>query len=244
MAYPAYAPEIIAAEAPAESRITFLRKVAGLTFVGLGISTITSIISAGVIYTLMVATGGFSSMMTMVLVLGSFGIAQVGGGSMVRSENPTMKYVGFFTGSVFQGIAMGFLVLSATLMSLALWGNPFALVFQALALVGLTTVGLTVYLLSGPKNLSMVRAGLSALFLPMMILMVVSFVYPVNGVLGLLMSILFVVVSLGGLLYQLNSVMHKMSTQMHVEGAFQIMMGILILFWNVLVLLMRLQGRD
>ena len=58
------------------------------------------------------------------------------------------------------------------------------------------------------------------------------------------MSLAFVAFSGAGLLYELNMVMHKMRTDMDVEGAFMITMGLLVLFWNVLVLLMRLQGRD
>ena len=37
--------------------------------------------------------------------------------------------------------------------------------------------------------------------------------------------------------------MHKLNTQQHIEGAYMITMGILILFWNILSLLMRLNRR-
>ena len=47
-----------------------------------------------------------------------------------------------------------------------------------------------------------------------------------------------------GLLYNLNQVMHTLSTDQHIGGAYTITMGLLVLFWNLLVLLMRLQSRD
>ena len=94
-----------------------------------------------------------------------------------------------------------------------------------------------------PRDLSYIGAGLSMLFLPMMILMAVSFVFPIGGPIGILISILFVGVSAAGLLYQMNKVLRELRSDMHVEGAYMITMGILILFWNILVLLMRLQRR-
>jgi FtsH-binding integral membrane protein len=62
-------------------------------------------------------------------------------------------------------------------------------------------------------------------------------VWPVQGVLGLVISLVFVVVSAGGLLYRLNHVVHELDTDQHIEGAYEITMGILILFWNLLSLL-------
>jgi hypothetical protein len=46
------------------------------------------------------------------------------------------------------------------------------------------------------------------------------------------------------LLYQLNQVLHQLSTKHHIEGAFMITMGLLVLLWNVITLLMRLNSRD
>ena len=59
-----------------------------------------------------------------------------------------------------------------------------------------------------------------------------------------LLSAVFVVVSAAGLLYQVNQVIHRLRTDMHIEGAYLITMGVLVLFWNLLSLLMRLNGRD
>ena len=78
----------------------------------------------------------------------------------------------------------------------------------------------------------------------MMVLMVLSFVFPIGGTLGLLLTGVFVVVSAAGLLYQINAVMHQLRTDQHVEGSYMITMGVLILFWNLLSLLIQLTNND
>jgi len=80
---------------------------------------------------------------------------------------------------------------------------------------------------------------------PMLALMAVSFIFPslFGGTVGLLLSVVFVVVSAAGLLYQINVVLHRLKTNQHVEGSYMITLGILILYWNILTLLMRLSRR-
>ena len=50
--------------------------------------------------------------------------------------------------------------------------------------MGLTVVGMVAYLLTGPKNLSLIGGAMAALSLPMLALMVISFVFPIGGVFG------------------------------------------------------------
>jgi FtsH-binding integral membrane protein len=121
-------------------------------------------------------------------------------------------------------------------------GNPVVLIFQALGLMGLSVTGMVAYLLTGPKQLNWLGAGLATIGLPMLVLMVVSFLFPIGGFFGILISLAFVAVSAGGLLYNLNLVMHQMNTRMVIPAAFAIAMSTLVLFWNILVLLMKLQG--
>ncbi len=147
-------------------------------------------------------------------------------------------------GMGFQGIAMGFLLLSAVLVSQMAGLGVFALIGQALALTALTAVGMTMYVWSGPKDFSMIGGLLSALSLPMLALMALSFVFPIGGTFGLILCVGFVAVSAAGLLYQINQVMHQMRSDMYVEGAYMVTLGILILFWNLLTLLMSLTSRD
>ena len=82
------------------------------------------------------------------------------------------------------------------------------------------------------------------LMMPMLILMVVSFVFPIGGTLGLIMAAGFVVFSAGALLYSTNTVLHDLDTTMHIEGAYLMSMALLTLLWNILNLLMRLTSRD
>ena len=76
-------------------------------------------------------------------------------------------------------------------------------------------------------------------------LMALSFGFPglLGGTGGIVVSSIFVLVSAAGLLYQINRVLHHYTTDMHMEGAYTITIGVVVLFWNILSLLMRLRRR-
>lgn len=227
-----------------DERVEYLKKVLVWTTGGLALSAFTGLLTAGFLF---VAAGiglGFlvsNQLVALAVIFGSYGIAHYLAPRLVFGNQ---KVLGFGVGAVFQGIAMGYLLLSAILMG---WqqGNPFGLVGMALALTGLTGFGMTAYVWTGPKDFSLLGAGLSALFLPMLILMGVGVVFPglFGGPLGIALSAVFVIVSAGGLLYQINSVLHRLATNQHIEGAYLITMGLLVLYWNILTLLMRLNRR-
>ena len=229
-------------EAEVADRVSFLRKVAGLTFLGLTVSGSTSVLSALLVMALPFLGSGY---MPMIVMLGALFAARAVGAGLVHNENTGVAMAGFLGGTALQGVAMGYIILAAVLVSAQAFGNPFFIIFEAMALVALTMMGMSAYLLTGPKRLSMVGGFLSAVSLPMLVLMVVSFVFPslFGGVLGLIFNVMFIVVSAAGLLYSLNSVMHKMSTNQAIPGAYYVTMGILTLFWNILTLLIRLQRR-
>ncbi len=227
--------------AESTTRVGYLKTVALLVMGGLGLSTVSGILSAFAVALIPVLQ---TQVVSLVVILGSYAIANFAVRPLVFSGSSS-KWLGFGAASVFQGIAMGYLLLAAVLLSAEVFGNPLVLVTQALVLCGLTTVGMVAYVFTKPRDFSYLGAGLSMLFLPMLVLMGVSFVFPglFGGPLGIVLSAVFVVVSAAGLLYQVNQVMHKLRTDMHVEGAYMITMGILILYWNILVLLMRLNRR-
>ena len=233
MAYAGTHPRALAGALP-EQRVDYLKKVLVLTVFGLGISAITGLISAFVVGAVPMLQGRLPMF---VIVLGSFFAAQSGCSRLVFGGQ---RLLGFVLAAVFQGIAMGYLLLAAISVGISM-GSPFVLVFEAMALVGFAAAGMTAYLWSGPREFSMLKAGLAAVSLPMLVLMVVSFVFPIGGGLGVLLSGVFVVVSAGGLLYQINAVRHRLRAQQTVEGAYLITMGVLVLYWNVLTLLMRLR---
>lgn len=231
------------ARASAADRVEYLQRVLLWTSVGLFVSGMTGAGSAVGLFT--AASLGinfvFNQWVMLAVIFGSYGVAHYLAPRMVFGQQ---KVLGFGVAAVFQGISMGYLLLSAVMMGTQM-GNPFGMVSMALGLTALTGVGLTAYVWTGPKEFGWLGAGLSALFLPMMLLMGVSFVFPglIGGTMGIALSGLFVLVSVGGLLYQINVVMHKLDTRQHIEGAYLITMGILILFWNILSLLMRLNRR-
>jgi FtsH-binding integral membrane protein len=229
-----------ASRAPVEERVSFLRRVGLLTLGGLMIATVSGALS---MMALIAIPALANTWVMFIIVMGSMFGAQAIGSSLVSSEDRATQLGGFVLGTALEGVAFGYLFLAATLMSMSLYENPFVFLGQGFALVGLTVLGMVAYLLTGPKNLSMIGGALATLSLPMLALMVLSFVFPIGGVFGILISAGFVALSAGGLLYNLNSVMHQVSTRHGVQAAYFVTLGILTLFWNVVVLLMKLQRR-
>ena len=231
------------AQSTASARVDYLQKVLLWTTGGLVLSGITGMLSASVLYLSMAAGSGFlmNRWVSLAVIFGSYGVAQYVAPKLVFGES---KLLGFALGAGFQGIAMGYLLLAAVMIGMQS-GSPFGLVGTAMGLTGLTGVGLTAYVWSKPREFKMLGALLSAMFLPMLVIMGVSFVFPslFGGPMGIAISGLFVLISAAGLLYQVNAVLHRLRTDQHIEGAYMITMGLLILFWNILSLLTRLNRR-
>lgn len=230
-----------AAQAAEEARVAFLKQVGLKTF---GSLAITAVAAVG----MMMAVANVAALqhryVALGIMLGGIYGAQFIGNRMTASEDSGTRTMGFVIGSAMSGMALSYIVGAAAVVSAQAFGNPFNLILQAGGLVFLTMLGMVAYLMSGPKELNWLRAGLSVLFLPMLGLMAIMFFFPVGGTLGLVFSGLFVLVSAGSLLFSLNSVMHTMPTHMSTAAAFHISTGIVILFWNILALLMRLTSRD
>ncbi|MCK6529231.1 Bax inhibitor-1 family protein [Myxococcota bacterium] len=219
--------------APAAERADYLRKVATWTFGGLAITGVTGVASA-----LLVAPAVFrmGTIAVLVLVYGSFFFSQTIARRMVYGDS---KVAGFVLGTVAQGLALGFLLL----VTVAMGGvaDGLGVIVQCMALTTATALGMLMYVWTTRSEFSMLRAGLSVLFLPMLALMALQLVFPLGGALGLLVSAVFVLVSAGALLYSLNQVVHTMDTSMEMEGGFEITIAIVVLFWNLLTLLNRLR---
>jgi FtsH-binding integral membrane protein len=239
MSYSNAIPVPTIAEVSTAERLAYLRRVLLLTLLGLVVAGITGIASMFAIASFPVAVSGYTPM---IVILGCWAVTNFVAPRMVFG---TAKWAGFFVGILANGVALGFLLLVAVLVSRADFGNPFYLIGLAMLLTALAGGGLTAYALIEKREFTLLRAGLSAVFIPMLILMAVSFAFPnfFNGPLGLVVSVIFVLISAAGLLYQLNKVIHSFQTDMHVEGAFVITIGVLVLFWNILSLLLRLRRR-
>ena len=231
------------AYAEPDARVAYLQRVLLWTTGGLLVAGFSGIGMAVVLWAL--ASAGFSMVIAgipaMVGILGCMFVANSVAKRMVFGE---AKVAGFLLGSIFEGLSLGWLLLSAVLLGLQT-GQPFGLITLAMGLTGLTAAGMTAYVFTKPREFRMLGAGLSAVFVPMLILMVAGFAFPgfFGGTLGLVLAGVFVLVSAGGLLYQINSVIHKLHTDQHIEGAYLITLSVLVLFWNILVLLMRLNRR-
>ncbi len=226
-----------AANAPLSERSAFLRKVGGLTLAGLSTSAVAAIVSS---FAIAMTPVLMTRPASLAIILGSWGLTNFVFGGMVNGDGSRgTKLAGFFGGSVSQGIALGYMLLVAASVAAQDGMNPLTIIFQAMALTGLTALGMFGWLMSGPKDLSMVRGAIMMAGLPMLGVMLLTIVWPVGGILGIVISAAFVVISTAGLLYQLNLVMHEMPTTAWVEGSYKITLGLLVLFWNLLSLLSR-----
>ena len=231
--------DVPVAHASESVRAAYLRKVSGYTVVGLGIATLSSFASMAA---LIAVPGLLSGWAPMILIMGTWAIINYVARPMVFGES---KWLGFVLGTSLQGVAMGFLLLVAAAVSAQSLGNPLILAGLAAGLTGFTGLGLGAYVWTRPGSYSMLGGFLSATFIPMLVIMAAGLFFPslLGGTIGLLVSAFFVVISAAGLLYQLNLVIHRFSSDMHIEGAFTVTMGVLVLFWNILSLLMRLNRR-
>ena len=227
------------AEEPA--RVSYLRQVGLLTLGSLTITAIAAVVWMLAVFSVPILSHQYVALAVM---LGGIYGAQFIGNSMLASASASTRTMGFVLGSSLSGIALSYVVGAAAILSAEATGNPLAIIGQAGGLVFLTVLGMVAYLLSGPKQMNWLSAGLSVMFLPMLGLMAITWFFPVGGIVGIAISGVFVLVSAGGLLFSLNQVIHQMSVDQAMAGAFHISTGIVVLFWNVLVLLMRLTSRD
>jgi FtsH-binding integral membrane protein len=227
------------ADAPPEVRSAYLRRVMGTTVFGLAIASVVGVMSAMIIATQPWLLRGFAPM---AIILGCWAITNFVARPMVFGQ---AKWPGFLLGTVAQGAAMGFILLVAVVLSRQQFDNPFRIIGTALGVTVCVGLGLGIYASSERREFSLLRAGLAATFIPMLILMAVTFAFPnlIGGTAGLIVSGIFVLVSAAGLLYQLNLVLHEFTEDMPMEAAYVLTVGLLVLFWNVLSFLMRMGRR-
>ena len=222
-------------------RVEYLKKVLAWTCGGLFIAAIFGVAMTGLLaFAQIPFLTSFAGQM--IVIFGSMFITNVVAQKMVFGDQ---KVLGFVLGNAFEGIALGYILLMAVMVGLN-QGNPFGIIFTALGLTGLTAGGMVAYVWTNPKEFKMLGALLSALTLPMFILMGLMVISPsiLSGGLGFGLCVLFVVVSAASLLYQINAVIHQLNTDQHIEGSYLISIGILVLFWNLLFLLIQLSSND
>ena len=220
---------------PAAERTAFLKKVGLFTFLGLFGASVLGVLSTYLIVPTVASMGQYG---VMIFFFGTFAIAHWVARSMVYGS---MKLPGFILAVAAEGVSLG-LILWVTVASLGMAGGM-GLIVQCMMITAATAGGMLLYVWFNKSEFSWLKAGLAMVTVPMLFAMVLGAVWPLGGVLGLGITALFVLVSAAGLLYRLNHVVHELDTDQHIEGAYEITMGILILFWNLLSLLLKLTRR-
>jgi FtsH-binding integral membrane protein len=214
------------------NRTGFLKKVGLFTFLGLVVASITGVLSMFFLAPLVFAMGGTA---VLGVIFGTFFLAHYAARAIVfKSE---AKVLGFLFGSVCEGISLGFLLL-VTLLRFG-GSEGISLILQCLTLTVASALGMLVYTLTAKHDLSLVRAGLATFGVPLLFVMVFSAIFPIGGALGIAVGIAFVVFSGAALLYRLQRVVYSFPDTAHVEGAYELTMSLLVLFWNILSLLNR-----
>ena len=230
---PLYAQPV--AEVSLEARTQFLQQVALRTLGGLALTALVAVFS-----TLFVAPVVFRGGTWAILgvVYGSFLGAQFLGRKLVYGN---AKAAGFAVGATLQGIALGFLLLIAIVSTAP--GEGMALIGYSMLMVVLSVAAMAVYVTAEKRDFSMVRAGLTMLTIPMLVLMGLQLVIPMNGMAGVAISGVFLAVSVGALLYRLNTIVHEFPVTMATEAAFELTLGIVVFFWNLLSFFLRMRRR-
>ena len=224
----------VAAETAA-IRSEFLRKVALGTLGGLAWTALVSYVSTLFIAPFVFAGGKWAVLGT---VYGSFFGAQFLGRKLVYGNS---KLAGFFVGTTLQGIALGFLLLIALVTTAP--GEGIQLIGYSLLMVVLSSAAMLIYVTAEERDFSILRAALTMLAIPMLIVMGLQLVFPFDGGIGLFVSGLFLAVSVGALLYRLNAVVHEFPVQAVTEASFELTIAIVLFFWNLLSFIMRLRRR-
>lgn len=223
----------------ASARVSYLKKVYGLSLVGVAIAGVVGYFAA----TLIGQTGALQGRWTpMLIIFGAFFVANFVCAGMVRQKSSAI--LGFVLGNAAMGFALGYMLLAGMLISQQVHGDAHLIIAQALGLTLLVTASLAVYVWSNPGEFRWAQAIMAAAAIPMLILMVVSFVFPIGGTFGLILSVAFVVISVIGLLMRTKAVMQNLGEDQVIEGAYLISLGVIVLFWNILALLLRLTSRE
>ncbi len=225
-----------AIDAPAEDRSAFLRRTAAWTFGGLAL---TSVVAAVSTFAIAPAVLQLHWLVALAVIYGSFFFAQTVARGMVYGN---AKLAGFVLGGAAQGIALGFLLFVA-LATTGTFAQGLEIIGYALAMTVLASLAMLVFVTMERRDFSLLRAGLVMLGIPMLVLMGLQVVFPIGGTFGVVISAVFVVVAAGSMLWKLNHVVHEMATTMAAEAGYELTLGVVVLFWNLLSLLLRLRRR-
>ncbi len=222
-------------DAPVAERSVFLRRAAVWTLGGLSITAVFALLSMQFVVPYVFRGGTWA---VLAVVYGCFLLGQTLARRMVYGD---AKVGGFFLGTSTQGISLGFLL--AITLAMGQVQDGLTVIGYALLMTLLASLAMLAYVSIEKREFSMIRAGLSMLFIPMLLLMGLQIVFPIGGTFGLVIAAVFVVVSVAAMLWKLNYVVHNMPVDMPLEAGFELTLGIVVLFWNLLSLMNRLRRR-
>jgi FtsH-binding integral membrane protein len=111
------------------------------------------------------------------------------------------------------------------------------------SMVVLSVAAMLLYVTAEKREFSMLRAGLTMMGIPLLIMMGLQVIFPFDGMAGVAILGVFLAVSVGALLYTLNKVVHEFPVTMPTEAAFELTIGIVVFFWNLLSFFMRMRRR-
>lgn len=223
------------AEAPADVRRRFLQQVALQTMGGL---TLTAVVAMVSMFTVVPAVFALGKWGMIIFVYACIFGAQALGRKLAYGNSPA---AGLVVGAGLQGMALGFLLTVAIMSAGAQEG--IALIGYSLLMVVLAVGAMLLYVTQEKREFSMLRAGLAMMGIPMLIVMGLQLFLPMDGTLGLVISGVFLAISVGSLLYTLNKVLRDFPAEMPTPAAFELTIGIVIFYWNLLSFFLRMRRR-
>jgi len=221
-----------------EDRLSFLRKVYGLTFLGVLVFALSAALPlAG----LALAIPGLQQIGELALgihPLISFGVLVAS--SFVVHMVSMRKYLNVIALFLFAAL-WGFITIPLLAYAVAVTGGV-GVIFQALGLTTIVFGGLTAYVFITKKDFSFLggflMVGLFLLFGVIIISLVASLLgYGKPSALSYALSIFAVILFSGYVLYDTSNILHHYATDMVVPAALALMVDFIILFRNILYLL-------
>ena len=164
-------------------RSLFLRQVALRTLGGLVITAIAALVSTFAIAPAVFQTNKW---VVIAVVYGCVFGAQMLGRRMVYGD---AKAAGIVVGAGLQGVALGFLLLVA--LATGSNGEGVSLIGYSLLMVVLSVAAMLLYVTAEKREFSMLRAGLTMMGIPLLIMMGLQVIFPFDGMAGVAISGVF-----------------------------------------------------
>ena len=232
-----FATGLTAFEAPLDARLAFIRR----TYLHLAAAIGLLVAASWALYTAdvgirMLEWMSRSGMLGLLLVFGGLMVATyVASGLAFSGRSASMQYVGLILYTAAQSLFL------SPLLTIAVRAFPGQHLLEAAAgLTLLTFGGLSCFVLMTKKDLTFLGPILFVSLLVALGVSVASMIFGFN--LGLIYTGAMILVAAGVILYQTSNLVHRFRTDQHVGAALGLFAAVIMLFVQILVLLMQLQG--